>query len=1022
MKYSYRFFLPLFLAAAVTACTPEEHGTPVVDDDPEESVEMNLLDLLDGVIEDFDQNGKISRVFIVAHRGNTYEGYLKSVPDNSIPNIELAIKHGADMVELDVRPTSDNELILMHNPSIDATTTGTGDVSSLTLEQIKSYDMKKGSKVYKDADGNTTKVPTLKEALLACKDRIYVNLDIAGKSVPVGKLVRIIQECGMQNQVMLYTGGDASLAKEYQYKDETIAVHPQISSPEGVAAFSGMPGAKLFQYSNTIYINNTISEFGTKVHRLGYASYSNLLDDYDKSIRDKKDYTPLDKFIASGSDFVQTDICELVDEYLSGKGLRKEISGKEEEEGDDPSGELVEGQLKGVLPAGTVWPEGAEIGVFTDCDDNLPYAIKSGAATSTGVFEGGMSEDATVFGAYYPYSEYAGEDMSDVKFTIPASLAAGESPAVFALATYADGQLTFKEVLSRLQIKLSNVSGSTFAGKKIQSVTLIASRNIVGTLSADVSTGAAKLSGGSNTVEIALSDGSFSDGIVSRASIYGSGIKGGDKLTVKFDVEGSTLSTEIAAGKGTAEGEEYVVDIDASEFEPKIEVEWAYGGLGTLERFTGQTPAIDGSGNVYFTAYNSTMLYKLSPDGGLLWNRDIGFTGNQNTHPALEADGSVIYATGGSGGKGAVRAFNPDGSTKWSFSSDMFWGNGATPAPNFNVAIPAVGPKNIYVGNAGTTGTVITIDKDSGKRVSYVSGTNGTGGPSGGVYSGIAITKGGHVAWFANYGMYTAEQALMDNPVNIHETFGAYAPWSQRIGYTWSWKNSGSGVACSTIDGKDVVACVGIEGTTSGTYNMRVVAAEAVDGSSSTTTPCGAGGFLFEYKINGIEQHDNGGICVGARGEFIVSLKGSPAAIYAVSPDGSLAYKYEFEGCKDVTGCCAVDNNGYVHVLTDDPGVYHILKPDYANHTCEVVAEANLYQAVVAAGIKVGTAVRCRAWASPMIGDDGRMYAAVEFNKSWSEDRCGMLLCLSYPDVKGYCRESSWPMKGGGPRHDGNQK
>lgn len=77
----------------------------------------------------------------------------------------------------------DGQLVLMHNETVNETTTGVGAVSSLTLEQIKSFDMVRDGKVYKDEQNNVAKVPTLLEALKATKDKIYVNLDLAGKTM-----------------------------------------------------------------------------------------------------------------------------------------------------------------------------------------------------------------------------------------------------------------------------------------------------------------------------------------------------------------------------------------------------------------------------------------------------------------------------------------------------------------------------------------------------------------------------------------------------------------------------------------------------------------------------------------------------------------------------------------------------------------------------------------------------------------------------------------------------------------------
>ena len=293
---------------------PPEQETP----QPEpEQPRAGLLDLFNTQIEKQKDGTPRDHIFIVAHRANTYYGYLNAVPDNSIPGIECAIKYGADMVELDIRPTKDNVLVLMHNASIDATTTGKGNLNNFTYEELMQFDMKKNGKVYRDADGKTVKVPTLEEALLACKDKIYINLDV--KDASPAKLCKIVKRCGMENQVMVYTGSSISTATEYQYTNVNIAVHPYISKASDTGGFSGLPGAKLFQYGYDLYAGNN-TEIGRQIRALGYLSYSNLLE-YDGQIANGN-YKMLDAFIACESDFIQTDYAEKVDSYLKTKGLR----------------------------------------------------------------------------------------------------------------------------------------------------------------------------------------------------------------------------------------------------------------------------------------------------------------------------------------------------------------------------------------------------------------------------------------------------------------------------------------------------------------------------------------------------------------------------------------------------------------------------------------------------------------------------------------------------------------------------
>ncbi len=317
VKHLRRLFIG---ALALLACTPVYVVNNNGDGGGINPATTSLLEMCDKVQEEWEENLEVSRIYVCAHRANTVEGSRKGIPENSVPNILQAVESGADMVELDVRTTKDGQLVLMHDATVDATVDGChGNVTDLTLAEIRSHDMKqRGGKVYRDEQNATTKVPTLVEALKATKDRIYVNLDLSGKNNSPAKVLEAIYEAGVEDQVMLYAGSDI---EEYQKLNPLVAVHPYIGSVEALSNYSGMVGAKLFQYGNAIYLQKKVEAFGRQVHLKGCLSYSNLLDSYDQKLRDG-DYTPLDLFIESGSDFVQTDVAEIVIPYLDAKGLR----------------------------------------------------------------------------------------------------------------------------------------------------------------------------------------------------------------------------------------------------------------------------------------------------------------------------------------------------------------------------------------------------------------------------------------------------------------------------------------------------------------------------------------------------------------------------------------------------------------------------------------------------------------------------------------------------------------------------
>lgn len=125
-----------------------------------------------------------SKPLIIAHRGDS-----ANAPENSLKAFEFAINKGAKMVELDVQLSKDQQLVVMHDETVDRTTNGHGLVSSFTLEQLKKLDMAQGQRV-----------PTLAEVieLVARKAIINIELKDAQTCKPVAKLVQDFYDRGWQ--------------------------------------------------------------------------------------------------------------------------------------------------------------------------------------------------------------------------------------------------------------------------------------------------------------------------------------------------------------------------------------------------------------------------------------------------------------------------------------------------------------------------------------------------------------------------------------------------------------------------------------------------------------------------------------------------------------------------------------------------------------------------------------------------------------------------------------------------------
>ncbi|MEI5907997.1 glycerophosphodiester phosphodiesterase family protein [Bacillus spongiae] len=93
---------------------------------------------------------------VIAHRGAS--GFA---PENTLAAFDLAVEMKADYIELDLQMSKDGELIVIHDPSVERTTNGSGLIQDLTYEEILQFDA--GSWFHQQFSGE--KVPTLKEVL-----------------------------------------------------------------------------------------------------------------------------------------------------------------------------------------------------------------------------------------------------------------------------------------------------------------------------------------------------------------------------------------------------------------------------------------------------------------------------------------------------------------------------------------------------------------------------------------------------------------------------------------------------------------------------------------------------------------------------------------------------------------------------------------------------------------------------------------------------------------------------------------
>jgi len=135
-------------------------------------------------------------VLVIGHRGARC-----CAPENTIPSFRLALETGVDGVEMDVHMTRDGEVVVIHDDTLERTTTGSGYVKDHTLRELKGLDA--GVKFGSQWRG--VKIPTLEEVLRELGSRVsYVielkhgsDLDPAlkGEASGVGSRYRRLRRC-----------------------------------------------------------------------------------------------------------------------------------------------------------------------------------------------------------------------------------------------------------------------------------------------------------------------------------------------------------------------------------------------------------------------------------------------------------------------------------------------------------------------------------------------------------------------------------------------------------------------------------------------------------------------------------------------------------------------------------------------------------------------------------------------------------------------------------------------------------
>lgn len=263
-------------------------------------------------------------VIVASHRGD-----WRNYPENSIPAIESVIRMGADIMELDVKMTKDGVLVLMHDKTIDRMTNGKGLVSDFTYDSLMTFRMRRAHNVVTDS----IKVPTLREALLCCKDRILVNVDHAYPYYR--QIVKLTEELGVSDQVLMKSKASIDQVDEDTQKYGSRMLYMpviDVNKPKGKKLFDEYVDRGVVPMAFEVcwqYPGDEIDECMRKIRQMGSKIWVNTIwaslcggygNDDDAAFAAETPAEVYDQYLDMGVSMIQTDRPQMLIEYLRSKG------------------------------------------------------------------------------------------------------------------------------------------------------------------------------------------------------------------------------------------------------------------------------------------------------------------------------------------------------------------------------------------------------------------------------------------------------------------------------------------------------------------------------------------------------------------------------------------------------------------------------------------------------------------------------------------------------------------------------
>lgn len=316
MKYILAIIAICLIGISIFSCTSKIQiaNQEIKEDKSNHKIDQLLKQL---------KNSTGSDVLVISHRGD-----WRNFPENSLEAFSSAIDMGVDMIEMDVAKTKDNQLVIMHDKTLDRTTTGKGLVSDWTLDALRKLYLKDGLGIE-----TKCKIPTLEEALIVCKGKALVNLD---KSYDFfNQAYDIAKKTNTTKQIVM-KGSDKTVEQvmtDFGTKLDTITFMPiinldnQPNAQQIIDDYQTKLKVKAFEIVFSKDTSNVLTRFPQikeKGSRIWVNSlWASLNAGYEDNEAVKNKDSIYGWYLKKGVNMIQTDRPQLLIDYLRSKKIHK---------------------------------------------------------------------------------------------------------------------------------------------------------------------------------------------------------------------------------------------------------------------------------------------------------------------------------------------------------------------------------------------------------------------------------------------------------------------------------------------------------------------------------------------------------------------------------------------------------------------------------------------------------------------------------------------------------------------------